>query len=102
MINNLKYSQPEFYINGTQIKASDVGIKDSCLTLSLEYILIEFDKVKVCHGVQPNKNMSSFGPQFVESNGHWKHSNCLNIVTAGTRYNNIIHSIKLLLLKHNY
>jgi len=41
-------------------------------------------KVKVCRGVKTDKNLkTSFGSQFIEFNGHWRHANCLNIIEDG-------------------
>jgi len=44
-------------------------------------------KVNVCRGVKTDKNVkTSFGSQFIEFNGHWRHGNCLNIIEDGARY----------------
>lgn len=79
-----------FYIKEKQIKPSQVGIVDNGETLTLTYMLNKFDTVKVCQGVKTDKNVkTSFGSQFVEFNGHWRHANCLNMVKDSSRYYNM-------------
>ncbi|KAE9533657.1 hypothetical protein AGLY_009006 [Aphis glycines] len=80
----LKDSEPTFYLNEKQIKLSQVGINNYDEILNVEYMLNIFVKVKVCRGVKTDKKVkTSFGSQFIEFNGHWRHANCLNMIEDG-------------------
>lgn len=61
----------------------------------LEYIIKKFDQVQVCHGSMSshlNDIKSSYGHQFIESFGMWRHLKCCTILTddnSGERLQNI-------------
>ncbi|KAL5239367.1 hypothetical protein ACI65C_006777 [Semiaphis heraclei] len=86
---NMPNSEPCFYINGVKMESSKVGIDNYCSitssTCSLERALIEFDSIKVCRGIKSENVKASFGPQFVDFNGHWKHKNCFITVKNDKR-----------------
>ncbi|KAL5239031.1 hypothetical protein ACI65C_006441 [Semiaphis heraclei] len=71
------------------MESSKVGIDNYCSitssTCSLERALIEFDSIKVCRGIKSENVKASFGPQFVDFNGHWKHKNCFITVKNDKR-----------------
>lgn len=80
-------SEPKFYVNNKEMKASEIGINNNYETLHLKYILNIFNTVKVCHGIKISKNIGTyFGTQYIELNGHWKHTNCLNTIEDKDRY----------------
>lgn len=57
----------------------------------MEYILNEFDKVKICYGVETNKKKKYFFLlSILESNGYWRHINYTHSVTDKSKYYNLI------------
>lgn len=75
------------YIYGKKIEISEIGYSLDMQVETyndLENIIKTFDEVQVCHGsMLSNLNdvQSTYGHQFVESFGTWRHIKCCTILT---------------------
>lgn len=75
------------HIYGTVINTEDIGLSSDYKPESvedLEHVIGLLNKLQVCHGSiltsKYTEIKSTFGPQFVESYGQWRHSNCTKII----------------------
>jgi len=75
------------HIYGTVINTEEIGLSSDYKPESvedLEHVIGLLNKLQVCHGSiltsKYTEIKSTFGPQFVESYGQWRHSNCTKII----------------------
>lgn len=64
----------------------EIGLSDNLIKTEddLEDFLNIFDEIKCCDGVKPSKSLlnkaSVFSQNIIESDGQWRHKNCLTIL----------------------
>lgn len=72
------------YLNNMVISSSEIELKKIETFNDLQSHLFKLDKIKCCQGSVSYSRYpevkSSFGIQYVESNGQWRHAKCSNIV----------------------
>lgn len=92
-------SKITLFLNGKQISPLEIDDTfEESYTLNKFQILIDkISKTKCCQGaVIANQNAdikSSFGAQYVNSSGQWRHGNCLTIIKEADKYIQIIFKI---------
>lgn len=75
------------HINGKEVTPFDIGLNDIRVKNieDLNLYLYSLDKVRFCHGAVSTTQYpdvrTSFGVQYVESNGQWQHNKCFVVGT---------------------
>jgi len=82
------------FVYNKKITTSDVGhISEVNTYENLLSVLKQFDETLVCQGALPSKPFddinSSYGYQFVESYGMWRHIKCCTILTKDNSKNRL-------------
>jgi len=79
------------HVYGVVINVKQIGLLSNFKPENVEdlkNVIKVFDKLKICNGSVITKKYaeikSKFGPQFVESNGQWRHRNCTVILNNST------------------
>jgi len=79
------------HVYGVVINIEEIGLFNNFKPEKIEdlkNVLILFDKLKICNGSVLTKKYaeikSTFGPQFVELYGQWRHRNCTIILNNNT------------------
>lgn len=80
----------------------DNALEENCSLNYFQLLLDKVNKTKCCQGaVVENQNVAikaSFGPQYVQSSGRWRHINCLTIIKESEKYYKITLKIVLKIL----
>ncbi|CAH1712291.1 unnamed protein product [Aphis gossypii] len=74
------------HINDKEVTPSDIGLPDTVIKNieDLKLYLYTLDEIKFCQGAVSSTNYpdirASFGTQYIESNGYWRHNKCLIVL----------------------
>lgn len=52
----------------------------------LHDLVKEINDIKCCQGVIPSSKIKTFGPQYIESYGSWRHIKCLTLLDNTDMY----------------